>query len=38
MAMDLRAEDITPDRRGRITVTIIGTGANPGIVQAIEVE
>lgn len=38
MAMDLRAQDITPDKDGVITIRITATGPNDAILQGLEVE
>ena len=38
MAADIRAEDITPDRQGLITVRISAAGAQDAILQGIEIE
>jgi hypothetical protein len=38
MAIDLRFDNITPDREGRIVIGIRATGANDAILQAIEIE
>jgi hypothetical protein len=38
MAADIRAEDITPDREGQITVRISAAGANDALLQGIEIE
>ncbi|MGD0113866.1 MAG: malectin domain-containing carbohydrate-binding protein, partial [Armatimonadota bacterium] len=38
MAADTRAEGITPDADGRITIRITATGARNAIVQGIEIE
>jgi hypothetical protein len=37
-SIDIRAEDVTPDARGHITVKIRAKGAQQAIVQAIEVK
>jgi len=36
-SIDVRAEDITPDANGKITVRIRGKGANPAILQGLEI-
>ena len=38
MAADVRTEDVTPDKDGWITIRLKATGANPAILQGIEVE
>ena len=38
MAADIRAEDITPNKDGKITIHISATGANDAILQGIEIE
>lgn len=38
MAADIRAEDIAPDSRGKITVQVQATGSNDAILQGIEIE
>ena len=38
VAADLRVEDITPDKDGRIIIRIAGAGENDAILQAIEIE
>jgi len=38
MAMDLRAEDISPDHNGIITVRISAAGPNDAILQGLEIE
>ena len=38
MAIDLRFDNITPDKDGRIVVGLRATGANDAILQAIEIE
>jgi hypothetical protein len=38
MAADLRTEDVTPDKNGWITIRLKAAGANPAILQGIEVE
>jgi hypothetical protein len=37
-SIDVRAEDITPDANGKITVCVKGKGANPAILQGIEIQ
>ena len=37
MAADIRQENVTPDKDGRITVRVTAVGANDAIIQAIEV-
>jgi hypothetical protein len=38
MAADLRVDDVTPDRAGRITIRISAAGDEEAILQAIEIE
>jgi hypothetical protein len=38
MGADVRADNITPDREGHITIGLRATGANDAILQAIEIE
>ena len=38
MAADMRVEDVTPDARNRITISILATGTNDAILQGIEIE
>ena len=35
---DIRAEDITPDKNGKITIKVSAAGANDAILQGIEIE
>jgi len=37
-AFDLRVENITPDKSGKITIHVAATGASDAILQAIEIE
>jgi hypothetical protein len=37
-AAEIRAQDITPDQNGRITIQITATGDNDAILQGIEIE
>ncbi len=38
MAADIRVEDITPDKDGRIAIRLSAVGANDAILQGIEIE
>ena len=38
MSADLRAQDITPDRAGQITIRVDAAGINDAVLQAIEIE
>jgi hypothetical protein len=38
MSADIRAEDIVPDKHGKINVKVSATGANEAILQGIEIE
>jgi len=38
MATDLRVDNITPDKEGRITIDLHATGMNDAIIQKIEIE
>ena len=38
MAMDIRADDITPDASGKITVVVVAAGAQDAILQGLEIE
>ena len=38
MSADIRAEDIVPDKGGKITINVSATGANEAILQGIEIE
>ena len=38
MAADIRAEDITPDHQGRITIRVSAAGVNDAVLQGIEIE
>ena len=38
MAADLRAEDVTPGKDGKIHIRVVATGGNDAILQAIEIE
>jgi hypothetical protein len=38
MAADIRAQDIAPDKDGRITIRVTAVGANDAILQGIEIE
>jgi len=37
-SIDIRAEDVTPDVNGKITIRIRAKGANPAILQGIEIK
>ncbi|MHB9035741.1 MAG: malectin domain-containing carbohydrate-binding protein [Armatimonadota bacterium] len=38
MAADIRSEDVTPDKDGKITVRIVAAGSNDAILQGLEIE
>jgi len=38
MSADVRAEDIVPDKDGKITISVSAAGANDAILQGIEIE
>jgi hypothetical protein len=38
MAADLRAQNVAPDKNGKITIRITAVGANDAILQGLEVE
>jgi hypothetical protein len=37
MAMDLRAENIVPDKEGKITLVIAAAGENEAILQGLQI-
>ena len=37
-SIDVRAEDITPDKHGRVTIKIRAKGSEAAVIQAIEVQ
>jgi hypothetical protein len=38
MAADIRVEDVTPDKNGKITIRVTAVGSNEAVLQGIEIE